>query len=80
MWSRHGAPHTRPVLCRWGDAELVALVRAATKGMAVASLPRDMGDAGEAQVRADSSTAIAICKRTGVGKVQHLGTRLLWWV
>ena len=26
----------------------------------------------------DSSVAIGICKRTGVGKVRHLNARLLW--
>ena len=30
------------------------------------------------RVHVDSSAAIGICKRTGVGKIRHLDTRLLW--
>ena len=30
------------------------------------------------RVHVDSSAAIGICRRTGVGKVRHLDTRLLW--
>ena len=60
------------------EAELIAAVRGAAEGLAARSLAEDFGDICRLRVHVDSSAAIGICKRTGVGKIRHLDTRLLW--
>lgn len=60
------------------EVELVAIVRAAAESIGVASLLRGMWHAGAAHVREDSSSSVGVCKRTGVNKVRHLDTCLLW--
>ena len=60
------------------EAELIAAVRGAAEGLAVQSLMRDFGRKCGLRIHLDSSAAIGICKRTGVGKIRHLDTRLLW--
>lgn len=60
------------------EAELVAIAPLAAEAIAIAGLLREMGHAGAVQVRAGSSAAFGICKRTGVGQVRRLDTRLLW--
>ena len=61
-----------------GEAELISLVRGASEGLGVQSLLRDLGVDSRATILTDASAAIGMCKRTGVGKVRHLDTRLLW--
>ena len=58
------------------EAELVSLVRGAAEGLGLQSLAGDLGHEARLRVRVDSSAAIGICSRTGVGKVRHLDTRL----
>mgnify|MGYP002806399548 CR=1 FL=1 len=57
---------------------MIAAVRGAVEGLAVRSLVRDFGQDCGLRIHVDSSAAIGICKRTGVGKIRHLDTRLLW--
>ena len=61
-----------------GEAELISLVRGASEGLGVQSLLRDLGVQSRVTILTDASAAIGMCKRTGVGKVRHLDTRLLW--
>ena len=61
-----------------GEAELINLVRGASEGLGVQSLLRDLGVQSRVTILTDASAAIGMCKRTGVGKVRHLDTRLLW--
>ena len=42
------------------------------------SLLWDLGEECGLRIRVDSSAATGICKRTGVGRIRHLDTRLLW--
>ena len=60
------------------EAELIALVKGAAEGLALRSLIADLGEECALRVHVDSSAAIGICRRTGVGKIRHLDTRLLW--
>ncbi len=60
------------------EAELIALVKGAAEGLAVTSLLRDLHEDVTVCVGVDSSAAIGVCRRTGVGKIRHLDTRLLW--
>jgi hypothetical protein len=60
------------------EAELIAAVRGAAEGLAARSLAEDLGSECKLRVHVDSSAAIGICKRSGIGKIRHLDTRLLW--
>ncbi len=53
-------------------------MRGAAEGLAACSLSSDLGKPCGLRIHVDSSAAIGICKRTGVGKVRHLDTRVLW--
>merc|ERR1711894_711566 len=46
--------------------------------MGLRSLAQDLWITGTLHVRTDSSAAIGICRRTGLGKVRHLGVGQLW--
>lgn len=61
-----------------GEAELISLVRGASEGLGIQSLLRDLGVRLRVSILTDASAAIGMCKRTGIGKVRHLDTRLLW--
>ena len=60
------------------EDELIAAVRGAAERLAACSLSSDLGKPCGLRIHVDSSAAIGICKRTGVGKIRHLDTRLLW--
>ena len=60
------------------EAELIAAVRGASEALAARSYLRDLGADCSLVLRLDSSAAIGITRRTGLGKVRHLDTRLLW--
>ena len=60
------------------EAELIAAVRGAAEGLAMRSIAGDVGLRCGLRLSLDSSAALGIVKRTGVGKVRHLDTRLLW--
>lgn len=60
------------------EAELISLVRGASEGLGIQSLLRDLGEECEINLMTDATAAMGICRRTGVGKVRHLDTRLLW--
>ena len=63
-----------------GEAEFFGVVNGATKALGLRSLAQDMGinDKIDICLYADSSAAIGICKRTGIGKVRHLATGQVW--
>ena len=60
------------------EAELNGVVRGAIHGLGFQSLARDVGETAELEVLTDSSAAVGICRRKGLGKVRHLDTNLLW--
>ena len=60
------------------EAELIALVKGAAEGLALRSLIADLGEEFALRVHVDSSAATGICRKTGVGKIRYLDTRLLW--
>ena len=41
-------------------------------------MAHDMGESLKAVVRSDSSVALAICQRVGLGKVRHIEVQYLW--
>jgi len=61
-----------------GEAEFNGVVRGAGIGLGYQSLLKDLGQELPVRVWTDSSAAIGICSRQGLGKVRHLDTHTLW--
>ena len=61
-----------------GEAELMGILRGTSEALGLQSIATDLGISLEVSVHADSSAAIGICRRTGIGKVRHLATGQLW--
>ena len=61
-----------------GDAELYALTKGAAQTLGIVSMARDMGEGLIAVIRSDSSAALAISQRVGLGKVRHIEVQYLW--
>ena len=61
-----------------GEAEFYGVVRAAGQGLGYQSLLKDLGIDLPLCVWTDSSAAIGICSRQGLGKLRHLDTHTLW--
>ena len=61
-----------------GEAELAGIVKGSGEGMGLVSVAADLGMDVSLTVLADSSAAIGICRRTGIGKVRHLAVGQLW--
>ena len=61
-----------------GEAELYATNKGAAHAIGLQSLLADMGLNLEIRLFTDSSTAKAITKRTGLGKIRHLDVKELW--
>ena len=61
-----------------GEAEFYGVVRAAGAALGQQSLFADLGSSLEVRVWTDSSAAIGICSRQGLGKLRHIDTQALW--
>ena len=61
-----------------GEAEFYGLVKAAGAGLGHQSIMRDFGLATPVTVWTDSSAALGIATRSGLGKLRHLETHTLW--
>ena len=60
------------------EAELYGIVKATVQGMGLQSVTRDLGKELTMEIYTDSSAAMGVCNRKGIGKVRHLDTNLLW--
>ena len=61
-----------------GEAEFAGVVRGAGIGLGYCSLLADLGISLPMRLWTDSSAAIGICSRQGLGKLRHLDTHTLW--
>ena len=61
-----------------GEAEFNGVVRGSGVGLGYQSLLRDLGVNAPLRVWTDSSAALGICSRQGLGGVRHLDTHTLW--
>ena len=61
-----------------GEAEFNGVVRGSGQGLGYQSLLRDLGVTLPLRVWTDSTAAIGICSRQGLGKLRHLDTHTLW--
>ena len=60
------------------EAELHAMVAASAEALGIVSLMKDMGVDAIGEVYVDSSAALGIAQRQGMGKVRHIRTQALW--
>ena len=60
------------------EAELYALVCSSAETLAMIGCANDLGMSLHAEVSSDSTAALAIAQRVGVGKVRHLRVQGLW--
>ena len=75
---KHWATTQNVIALSSGEAELAGIVKGACEGLGLLSVARDLGMETCLEVLADSSAAIGICRRTGIGKVRHLAVGQLW--
>ena len=68
----------RTVALSSAEAELYAMVAASAEGLALIAYGNDLGIKLEGEVYTDSSAALGISQRAGIGKVRHLRTQGLW--
>ena len=61
-----------------GESELGGVVKGAAEGLGVQALALDMGVEVSLSLHADSSAAIGICRRAGIGRVKHLAVGQRW--
>ena len=60
------------------EAELYAMVAASAESLAIIAYAEDLGTRMGGEVYVDSSAALGISQRCGIGKVRHLRTQGLW--
>ena len=60
------------------EAELYAGNRAATESMGVQAFAKDLGSVDPIRLHIDSSAALSIISRTGLGKAEHIEIQYLW--
>ena len=75
---KHWATTQKVVTLSSGEAELAGIVKGSAEGIGLKSLSLDLGITVDVRIFADSSAAIGICRRSGIGKVRHLATAQLW--
>ena len=68
----------RTVALSSAEAELYAMVAASAECLAINAYMRDLGLETKGEVYTDSSAALGISQRAGIGKVRHLRTQGLW--
>ena len=61
-----------------GEAEFYGVVKAAGLALGQQAVLRDLGHSLPVRVWTDSSAAIGICSRQGLGKLRHIATHTLW--
>ena len=61
-----------------GEAEFYGVVKASGAALGHQSLLRDLDHDLPVRVWTDSSAALGICSRSGLGKLRHLETHTLW--
>jgi hypothetical protein len=61
-----------------GEAEYYGVVKAAGIALGQQSLMQDLGMDVKVRVWTDSSAAVGICGRSGLGKLRHVQTHTLW--
>ena len=71
---KHWSTTQKVIALSSGEAGLSGVFQGACEGLGIQSLLIDLGVERELGLKADSSAAIGICRRLGLGKVRHLAT------
>ena len=75
---KHYSRTQKVVTLSSAEAELGGVVQGASEGLGTQSIARDLGITVTLTLWADSSAAIGICQRSGIGRVRHLAVGQLW--
>ena len=75
---KHWSTTQKTVTFSSGEAELMGVVKAASESLGLQSLAADLGLSVQIALCTDSSAAVGICRRTGIGRVRHLAVGQLW--
>ncbi len=75
---KHWSSTQASVTLSSGEAEFNGVIRGAGQGLGYQALLKDLGVEIPLRVWTDSSAAIGICTRQGLGKLRHLDTHTLW--
>ena len=68
----------RTIALSSAEAELHAMVAASAECLGVSALLKDMGKSVAGDIYSDSSAALGIAQRQGIGKLRHVRTQALW--
>ena len=60
------------------ESEFYATAKAATEGIGVLSLMKDLGMTKKIIMEVDASAALGVIERKGIGKIRHLHTNAFW--
>ena len=74
---KHWSSTQTSVALSSGEAEFAGVIRGSGQGLGYQALLRDFGVEAHLRVWTDSSAAIGICSRQGLGKLRHLDTHTL---
>ena len=75
---KHWSTTQKVVTLSSGEADLAGIVKGSAEALGLQSLAQYLGFEVKVKVYADSSAAIGICKRSGIGRVRHLAVGQLW--
>ena len=75
---KHWSVTQKVITLSSGEAELAGVVRGASEGCGLQSLAADLGIRLKVSLHAESSAAIGICRRAGIGRVRHMAVSQLW--
>ena len=75
---KHWSSTQKVVALSPGEAEFAGIVKGSAEGIGLQSVAMDLGFDFGLKVFTDSSAAIGICRRTGIGRVRHLVVGQLW--
>ena len=75
---KHYSRTQKVVTLSSAEAELGGVVHGASEGLGSQSIALDLGIVADLLLLADSSAAIGICQRSGIGRVRHLAVGQLW--
>ena len=78
MLVKHWSTTQKAITLSSGEAELGGVVKAASEALGLQSVAEDLGILLRIALCTDSSAAVGICRRAGIGRVRHLAVGQLW--
>ena len=75
---KHWSSTQTSVALSSGEAGFAGVIRGGGQGLVYQALLKDLWIEAPLRVWTDSSAAIGICSRQGLGKLRHIDTHTLW--